>query len=375
MQVSNVQSETQRRTWVRGVSRWVAPLGILALMPVLMGLGGCPCGDDADCVEGDFCEEGVCVDCRDNADCSEELPVCVDNFCEECGEAADCDDGNACTTDTCDENNECVRDALTCDDGDACTTDSCDEATGCVFAEIDCDDGEFCNGEETCQPDAETGEPTCVAGIAPCDEGETCDEESGVCFTSCTDDTECDDGDVCNGVETCDIESGDCQLGTAIECNVGEICDSTTGNCMVDPCFGVACGEGESCNPATGACGNGDGTPAQFDVLQFDNFFYPTGMFRCGADEDPQEPSESCPEGAGCDEHHWHSGMVAAIASVTGVPDVSDFTIDDPNPCKCGQGKVSEVTRTLITLDASELAAYLSATELDELPAAGACPP
>ncbi len=127
MQVSNVQSETQRRTWVRGVSRWVAPLGILALMPVLMGLGGCPCGDDADCTVGDFCLEGACVDCRDNADCPTELPVCVDTFCEECGGAADCDDGFACTTDTCDANNECVRTPVQCADGSSCT-----EPDGCV---------------------------------------------------------------------------------------------------------------------------------------------------------------------------------------------------------------------------------------------------
>ncbi len=342
MQVSNVQSETQRRTWVRRASRWVVPLGILASIPVLMGLGGCPCGDDADCVEGDFCQEGACVDCRDNADCAPELPVCVDTFCEECGVAADCDDGNACTTDTCDENNECARDDLICDDSDVCTTDSCDEATGCVFAQISCDSGEIC--------DSTTGD--CM--VDPC---------IGVV---------CDDDDDCT-VNSCDPATGDCQADPL--CDDGDLC--TTDSCSAGVCDFAAtvCDEGQSCDPATGVCVNDDETPLQVDVLQFDNFFYPTGLFSCGADEDPQEPNESCPEGAGCDEHHWHSGMVAAISSTTGVPDVSDFTIDDPNPCKCGHGKVSEVTRTMITLEGSALAAYLSATELDELPAAGACPP
>ena len=342
MQVSNVQSETQRRRWVRGVPRWVVPLGILALMPVLMGLGGCPCGDDADCVAGDFCEEGVCVDCRDNADCSEELPVCVDTFCEECGEAADCDDGNACTTDTCDEINECVRDDLTCDDDDACTTDSCDEATGCVFAEIDCDEGEIC--------DSTTGE--CI--VDPC---------IGVV---------CDDGDDCT-INSCDSATGDCVADPL--CDDGDLC--TTDSCTAGSCDFVTtvCDEGESCNPATGACGIGDGTPAQVDVLQLGGFSYPTGLFRCGAPEDPQDPSESCPDGSGCDEHHWHSDEVAAIASVTGDTNVSGNTVEDPNPCLCGHGKVSEITRTMITLDGFELADYLSATQLDELPAAGACPP
>ena len=60
---------------------------------------------------------------------------------------------------------------------------------------------------------------------------------------------------------------------------------------------------------------------------------------------------------------------------MTEVTDVSGTTIDDPNPCMCGNGKVSEVTRTMISLDESELEDYLSATQLDELPAAGGCPP
>ncbi len=317
MQVSNVQSETQRRTWVGTVSRWIVVLGLLALMPELMGLGGCPCGDDADCPDGDFCDEGACVDCRDNADCSTELPVCVDTFCEECGQAADCDDGNACTTDTCDEINECVRDAVTCDDDDACTTDSCDPAVGC-----------------------ENDTVVCKAGFE-------CDPDTGECVAKpCTSDAECDDGDLCT---TDDCTDGVCDLVATV------------------------CSPGLSCNPATGECG--DATPMQVDVLQLGGFSYPTGLFRCGAPEDPQDPSESCPDGSGCDEHHWHSDTVAAIASVTGDTNVSGNTIDDPDTCMCGHGKVSEVTRTMISLDGFELANYLSLTNLDELPAAGACPP
>jgi len=50
-----------------------------------------------------------------------------------CGSDPDCDDGNACTTDSCDTITGCVNDPINCDDGIACTTDSCDPATGeCV---------------------------------------------------------------------------------------------------------------------------------------------------------------------------------------------------------------------------------------------------
>ncbi len=344
MQVSNVQSETQRRTWVGKVSRWIVVLGLLALMPELMGLGGCPCGDDSDCPDGDFCDEGACVDCRDNADCSTELPVCVDTFCEECGEAADCDDGNACTTDTCDEINECVRDAVTCDDDDVCTTDSCDEATGCVFAEIDCDDGEIC--------DSTTGE--CIAD--PC---------IGVV---------CDDSDDCT-INSCDPATGDCVADPL--CDDGDLC--TTDSCSAGSCDFVTtvCDEGESCDPASGECGGDDGTAAQFDVLRLGNFFYPTGLFRCEGPVDVVGPpgNENCPLGFGCVGFHWHSDEVTAIASATEAANVSDSKINDPDTCFCGHGEVKDVTRTMISVSESELAAVLSANMLAELPAAGACPP
>src|SRR5438093_1200596 len=79
-----------------------------------------------------------------------------------CTTAADCDDGNACTTDSCDAGAcayatiaDCVpcTTAADCDDGNACTTDSCD-AGACAYATIadcvpcttaaDCDDRNPC---------------------------------------------------------------------------------------------------------------------------------------------------------------------------------------------------------------------------------------
>ncbi|MCH7883933.1 MAG: hypothetical protein IIC01_01660 [Planctomycetes bacterium] len=245
MQVSNVQSEAKRRTWVRKVSRWGVPAGILALMPVLMGLQGCPCGDDADCAGGAFCVDTVCVDCRDNADCSAELPVCVDTFCEECGVAADCDDGDACTTDTCDDDNECVNDALTCDDGDVCTDDSCDEAIGCVNEAPDCDDLDDCT-DDSC--DAETGD--CVNEDVVCPEGETC--LNGDCTETCVLADDCDDDDACTDDAcldgACSHTDQDCDDGVACtddSCDGGE-CDNVD-NCPTD----------ETCNTTTGLCEQG----------------------------------------------------------------------------------------------------------------------
>lgn len=63
-----------------------------------------------------------------------------------------CDDGNPCTTDSCDAGtclyasipgceNPC--DTVVCDDGDFCTTNFCDNGN-CVYTAIDCADGDFC---------------------------------------------------------------------------------------------------------------------------------------------------------------------------------------------------------------------------------------
>jgi hypothetical protein len=77
----------------------------------------------------------------------------------------------------------------------------------------------FCNGAEIC--DSATG--TCQAGNPPdCDDGvvctvDTCDEVNDICVNT-PDDSACDDGDVCNGIETCDLVTmGICaQLTAAI---------------------------------------------------------------------------------------------------------------------------------------------------------------
>ena len=318
MQVSNVQSETQRRTWVRKVSRWGVPLGILALMPVLMGLGGCPCGDDADCVDGAFCVETVCVDCRDNADCSADLPVCVDTFCEECETAADCADDNACTSDTCDENNECPRDALTCDDGDLCTDDDCDPATGCVFEERPCDDGDNCT-DDVCDPG--TGE--CVSTDVECPEGQTCLD--GDCTETCVLADDCDDEDACTDdacvAGACSHTDQDCDDGVAC---TDDSCDA--GECAnVDNCPGD-----ETCNTTTGLC---DTTPpCDEDNPCVDDGLFCNGVDECDADlaacvagADPCAATDCAGQTPICSE-----GDTAAVCTCP-VPDTLDFTLGQDN--------------------------------------------
>jgi hypothetical protein len=92
-----------------------------------------------------------------------------------------CDDGNPCTTDTCEpgagaciygnapdltpctDGDACTAGEVcrfgqcggatpvTCDDGDLCTVDSCHPALGCTTAPLNCDDGSACT-LDACDP-------------------------------------------------------------------------------------------------------------------------------------------------------------------------------------------------------------------------------
>lgn len=59
-----------------------------------------------------------------------------------------CDDGNACTTDSC-QNNKCVHVNKVCNDNDACTSDACVKGS-CVYTPLSCDDGDPCTAD-SCQ--------------------------------------------------------------------------------------------------------------------------------------------------------------------------------------------------------------------------------
>ncbi|MFC1889669.1 MopE-related protein [Thermodesulfobacteriota bacterium] len=171
-------------------------------------------GKDNNCVDGideepaasDFCNNGLFCDGEE---------YCDAGSCQT-GTPPDCADAVTCTNDTCNED-----------------TDSCDHTPNDGL----CDDSLWCNGAETCD---EVND--CQAGTAPdCDDGvgctvDTCNEETDGCDHT-PNDSLCDDGAYCNGVETCNSVS-DCQGGTAVDCD-----DSVS--CTVD-----------SCNEGTDSCDN-----------------------------------------------------------------------------------------------------------------------
>jgi len=118
---------------------------------------------------------------------------------------------DSCTGEAC---TECRGEPVNCDDGIKCTVDACDPASGkCSHTADDsvCDDGLFCNGMETCVPElGGCGVYTCPA--CDCVESECgtieCDEVADKCvevpFPACEVTIEaraCDDGDPCTGFD------------------------------------------------------------------------------------------------------------------------------------------------------------------------------
>jgi peptidoglycan-associated lipoprotein len=89
------------------------------------------CRKNADCSEGEKCDNGSCVAipgyCSSDADCSGSQ-VCRDNRCgPECRENADCEDGMECRGGTCKEPQECSTNA-DCASGEKCEDGSCVKA-------------------------------------------------------------------------------------------------------------------------------------------------------------------------------------------------------------------------------------------------------
>jgi hypothetical protein len=138
---------------------------------------------------------------------------------------------------------------------------------------ITCDDGDVCNGIETCIP--ETG--SCAPGTPRCDDGDPCTDDvcsgGGTCSWIPAD---CDDGNPCTD-DSCG-ENGCEHTFNTRSCDDGSLC--TTGDtCSLGVCAGApvlcsdqdACNGTETCDPATGTCIAGtpptcdDGNPCTDD--------------------------------------------------------------------------------------------------------------
>lgn len=206
------------------------------------------CNGPESCSNGECYSSGdPCVGPDGDDDCSES--------CDEIGgtcSAADpdhsgCTDGSFCNgTDTCSEGGCTSHAGSPCSgpDGDGDCSESCDEeADACTADDSNgstCDDGIFCNGVDYCAfggCEQHEGDP-CPGPDADSNCSESCDEIAGDCGSADPSDSQCDDAQHCNGVDSC--ESGLCLPDAVAPC-------APTGECLARSC--------EEEDPAAYQCG------------------------------------------------------------------------------------------------------------------------
>ncbi|NOX71689.1 MAG: S8 family peptidase [Candidatus Micrarchaeota archaeon] len=257
------------------------------------------CTSDADCDDGLFCngaescvsgscQPGVPIDCSSLDDqcntgvCDESLDACT---AQPKADGTPCDDGLFCTVgDSC-QDGACMGGAqMNCNDGNDCTTDSCDEENDiCEHTNVPdgtlCDDGLFCTIDDICSGGI------CAGSDRDCSDGvsctvDECDEENDVCVNN-PDDSLCDDGVFCNGEEICNPYEG-CEAGVPPSCDDGNECTTDSCSYDFDGCDniplpdGTACSEGICCNGACSApscaedtdCDDGDACTVDLCINQ-----------------------------------------------------------------------------------------------------------
>ncbi len=308
--------------------------GVCSGSGTLNGVAVCTCTVDADCASldvGNLCQgKHICsgkmctLQAGSAVKCPPSAVACADNVCDpssgQCKPVAKdastpCSDGSVCTVgDHCDNTGKCATydggsngvTELVCDDGDPCTTDSCDQYLGCVHSlnAQPCDDGQVCTGTKespdhcqsgTCQPGANACQcnsdtdcaglgkvdkclvkSTCVkdsngtsqclqlqvdvkdcSSVNPCVLG-VCNPMTGNCDQfklagpSCSDDNLCTVGDHCDS-GFCIGALNDCDDGNA--CSI-DSCDKVLG-CLHNPATdGSACSDGNLCT-GPDACSSG----------------------------------------------------------------------------------------------------------------------
>lgn len=156
--------------------------------------------------------------------------------------------GNVCSAiDACHGAGPCVGGVCTnppksCDDGDLCTTDSCQLPGGCVHTPKTCSAADACHQAGTCQPDGTCSNPPRV-----CDDGEPCTSDAcvlptGCVFTpiSCPGGGECCAG-MCIDVLTDPLNCGACgNVCPGGHACINGVCDTNCVPTIVPNPFGVA---------------------------------------------------------------------------------------------------------------------------------------
>ncbi|MBK6517908.1 MAG: DUF4215 domain-containing protein [Polyangiaceae bacterium] len=222
----------------------------------------CACDNDADCPNGELCDEAPAPN-----DCV--VSICGDGLITG---AEECDDGDTDAGDGCDDtcgvepgwtclNEPSQCEPAPCDDDSDCFT--CNEHFGlCVSG---CDDDADCPMSFFCDEQFGLCVPVCDADD-DCPGG-MCNRGTGVCV-ECIADDDCPRGLTCSGAGTCGPECNedipcpgallcDALLEICVECLVDDDCDGglscLDGQCLPECQEEVDCG-GDPCNETIGVC-------------------------------------------------------------------------------------------------------------------------
>lgn len=265
-----------------------------------------------------------------------------------CTVDADCDDSDGCTTDVCDVATGVCGNTADCDAEHCLTVSNAENTTTvcveCINSDVDCDDADVCNGLETC----DTG--NCVAGTPlDCDDANACTDDACDAVAGCSNTAvECLANETCVDGEclvVCD-EDADCDDGvfcTGAEACVDGVCANGDAPC---PDNGDFCDGTESCDAATDAC-ESSGDPCEADGLL------------CNEDTDACDEGVACTTDADCADDDLFCTGTESCDTATGFCTASGDPCDtaagetcneDLNTCDEEQGPQTLFTLSLDTL-------------------------
>ncbi|NQY91832.1 MAG: hypothetical protein HRT46_09255, partial [Deltaproteobacteria bacterium] len=356
-------------------------------VPLLQDMGwalATGCGDGVLDV-GEDCDDGNTL----GGDC------CSSSCTFETAGSTCTDDGDACTTDTCDGAGTCdhpaAADGSACDDGIACTTGETCQAGACVSSTPACDDGESCT-VDTCEVSncfstghgAGCNDPVCEATICALDSfcctntwdslcvngggGSTgsvdlCAGRENFCGNAGSPDgTLCDDGDPATGGDVCTggVCAGTADLCAGVTCSASDqchgvgTCDPGTGLCS-DPALanGTACDDSNACSQ-TDTCQAGTCTGSNPVVCSASDQCHATGTCDSGTGvcSNPNAADgTSCNDGQFCNTGETCSSGVCGGGAATDCSGSAD---------QCNTGSCNETT------DACEAAPVANGTACDD---------
>ncbi|MCS6899526.1 MAG: hypothetical protein RMJ98_07420 [Myxococcales bacterium] len=253
---------------------------------------GAPCDDRDKCTESDRCNaSGKCVGTPKVVD---DGNPCTNDSCDPAtGNAVytpapgqSCSDGNACTLgDQCNESGSCTGKPKAVDDGNPCTTDTCDPVTGNV-AYTPAPNCQPCTNNGDCNDNNPCTNDICQAG--------KCNYTNVAAGTSCSDNNPCTDNDKCNA-------SGQC-AGTPKLCNTPPnachqstgFCNQATGNCSY-PLLpnGTICSDENECT-INDTCQNGSCTSGPPKI--------------CNSGGECYQPNGTCNPASGICQYPFNNG-------------------------------------------------------------------